>query len=269
MLRFQGASPSCDRRLPVMTERAPTSAPSTRSSREIPVGRPRWAFSKGVLVGAAIEVPAITAAVWVVAQLGVGDPEVGFFRMMWLTAVFAGIAALFTAGGIGRLAASVVMERGRKRAVMQAARAHAVAGAGLVLIAVIPHGNVPSVPSDWVAVAACGLIPGALCGATIGWVCSGVTPVGFSDVWSLAKRPAGGLKQLLDPRDLVKLGTALRTRTTNLFEGIFDPAPPPPSGVGSADGAGPGSLAKAGEPAKEPAPAPAAKPTNPDGANGA
>lgn len=213
-----------------MNKRPPMPRPTTRSSREIPVGRPRWAFSKGVLVGAAIEVPAITAAVWVIAQLGVGDPEVGFFRMMWLTAVFAGVAALFTAGGIGRLAASVVMERGRKRAVFQAARAHAIAGAGLVLIAVIPHGNVPSARLDWIWVAALGLIPGALCGATIGWVCSSVTPlVGFSDVWSLAKRPAGGLRQLLDPRDIVKLGTALRSRTTGLFEGIFEPAPPPPS----------------------------------------
>jgi hypothetical protein len=211
-----------------MKKRPPTPSASTRSSREIPVGRPRWAFSKGVLVGAAIEVPALSAMVWIVAQLGVGDPEVGFFRMMWLTAVFAGIAALFTAGGIGRLAASVVMERGRKRAVLAAARAHAVAGAGLILISVIPHGNVPHEPLDWVWLAACGLLPGAVCGATIGWVCSGVTPVGLSEVWSLAKRPAGGLKQLLDPRDLVKLGAALRTRTSNLFEGIFDPAPRPP-----------------------------------------
>jgi hypothetical protein len=211
-----------------MTKTPITPGASTRSSREIPIGRPRWAFSKGVLVGAAIEVPALSAVVWIVAQLGVGDPEVGFFRMMWLTAVFAGIAALFTAGGIGRLAASVAMERGRKRAVFAAARAHAIAGAGLILISVIPHGNVPHDPWDWVWLAASGIVPGALCGATIGWVCSGVTPLGFSEVWSLAKRPAGGLKMLLDPRDLVKLGAALRTRTTNLFDGIFDPAPPRP-----------------------------------------
>jgi hypothetical protein len=214
------------------------------------VGRPRWAFSKGVLVGAAIEVPALSAAVWLLAQYDIGDPTVGFFRMMWLTAVFAGIAALFTAGGIGRLAASVVMEHGRKRAVFAAARAHAMAGAGLIMIAVIPHGNVPLEPWGWVGLAACGLLPGALCGATIGWVCSGVTPVGFSEVWSLAKRPAGGLKQLLDPRDLVKLGSALRVRTSNLFEGIFDPAPKPP---------------KPGDAKPEPAPPaapPKAKPTD-------
>ena len=59
--------------------------------------------------------------VWVAQQLGAGDPEVGFLRIMWLTAIFAGVAALLTAGGIGRLAAHVVVERGRKRALFQAA----------------------------------------------------------------------------------------------------------------------------------------------------
>jgi hypothetical protein len=228
MLRFEGALPSWVWGTPVMTTDSSSQRATTRSSREIPVEKPRWAFSKGVLVGAAIEVPAVTVAVWLIAQAGIGNPDIGFFRMMWVTAVFTGIAALFTAGGIGRLAAQVVMERGRKRAVLQAARAHAIAGSGLVMIAVIPHGNVPGDPWEWAAVAAIGLVPGAACGAMIGWVCSGVTPVGLSDVWSLAKRPAGGVRQLLDPRDIVKLGNALRTRTSTLFEGIFEPAPPAP-----------------------------------------
>jgi hypothetical protein len=33
---------------------------------------------------------------------------------------------------------------------------------------------------------------------------------------------------MLSPGDLVRLGSALRTRTSTLFEGIFDPAPKPP-----------------------------------------
>jgi hypothetical protein len=207
----------------------PISAASTRSSREIPVEKPRWAFSKGVLVGAAIEVPAVSFAVWVAARWGIGDPEVGFLRIMWLTAIFAGIAALFTAGGIGRLAASVTAERGRKRALFQAARAHAIAGAGLTVIATIPHGSLPLEPTGWLALAAIGLVPGLACGLAIGFVCSSASPVGFADVWSLTvSRPSGALRQLLDPKDLVKLGTALRTRTTGIFEGIFDPAPKPP-----------------------------------------
>jgi len=206
-----------------------TPAASTRSSREIPVDKPRWAFSKGVLVGAAIEVPAISFAVWMAAQVGLGDPEVGFLRMMWLTAIFAGVTGLFTAGGVGRLAASVTVERGRKRAIYQAARAHAIAGAGLTFIAAIPHGGLPLDPEGWVLLGLIGLVPGAACGATIGFVCSTASPVGLADVWSLTvSRPSGALRQLLDPRDLVKLGSALRSRTTGFFEGIFDPAPPPP-----------------------------------------
>lgn len=210
-------------------EKQQTEAPSTRSSREIPGEKPRWAFSKGVLVGAAIEVPAVSFAVWVASRFDIGDPDVGFLRIMWLTAVFAGIAALFTAGGIGRLAASVTAERGRKRAMYQAARAHAIASAGLTVIATIPHGSLPMTPGGWAALAAIGIVPGLACGLAIGFVCSSVSSVGLADVWSLTvSKPSGALRQLMDPKDLVKLGSALRTRTTGLFEGIFDPAPKPP-----------------------------------------
>jgi hypothetical protein len=201
---------------------------SVRSSREIPVARPRWAFSKGFMVGALIEVPVFSLAVMVLADLGIGDPEVGYLRILWLTMVFIGLAATTTAGGIGRLAASVTVERGRKRAVYQAARAHAAAGAALMVIAVIPHGHLPAEHLDWIWIGAAGVLPGALCGAVIGFVCSSASPVGLVDVWTLAAKPTGAIRQLLDPRDLVKLGNALRTRTSTLFEGIFEPAAPPP-----------------------------------------
>jgi hypothetical protein len=48
-------------------------------------------------------------------------------------------------------------------------------------------------------------------------------------VWSLARRPSEALRSWLDPRELVRLGAAVRHRTTNLFEGMFDPAPLPPT----------------------------------------
>ncbi len=157
-------------------------------------------------------------------QLDIGNPGVGFLRIMWLTAIFAGIAAIFTAGGIGRLAAQVVVDKGRKRALFQAARAHAIAGAGLVVIATIPHGGLPLDRWGWVELAAIGLVPGAACGLVIGFVCSSASPVGLA-VWSLTvSRPSGAIRQLLDPRDIVKLGNALRTRTSTLFDGIFEPA---------------------------------------------
>jgi hypothetical protein len=225
---------------------AKTSNPSGRSSKEIPVAKPRWPFFKGMLTGAAIEVPLLAFTVWLLSQLEVGDPDAGFMRIMRLTTVFAGLAALFTAGGIGRLAAYASVEGGRRRAVIVAARAHAVASAGLVIIATIPHGHLPETTAGWIGLACAGLVPGAICGAIIGFVCGSLTPVNLAEVWSLAQRPSGALLQLLDPRDLVKLGAALRTRTTNLFEGIFDPAPaPPPDGT-----AAPASSST--EPAKPP-----------------
>lgn len=203
--------------------------PSSRSSREIPLGRPRWAFWKGLLTGVAIEIPLLAVTVWILCQLGLANPSAGFMRIMRLTTVFAGIAALFTAGGVGRLAAYASVEGGRRRAVIVAARAHAAAGIGLVIIATVPHGELPSDPWGWVAIGAAGLVPGAVCGAIIGFVCSGQSAV-IADVWSLATKPSEALRQLLDPKDLVKLGAALRTRTSTLFEGIFEPAPPPPPG---------------------------------------
>ena len=191
--------------------------------------KPRWGFWKGLLTGVAIEVPAITATVWMLAQLGFGNADVPVMRIMRLTTVFAGVAALFTAGGIGRLAAYASIDGGRRRAMFVAARAHAAASAGLVLIAAIPHGQLPARSVDWLAFPAGGLVAGAVCGLLIGVVCGGTAPVELADVWSLARKPSEALRSWLDPRELVRLGAAVRHRTTNLFEGMFDPAPPPPT----------------------------------------
>ena len=198
----------------------------------MPLPRPRWGFWKGMLAGVAIEIPALTGAVWALAQLGIGNAEVPVMRIMRLTTVFAGVAAIFTAGGVGRLAAYASSERsggGRRRAVFVAARAHAVASAGLVLIAALPHGQLPDRSLVWLAFPAAGAVVGAACGAVIGLVCSGPAPVDLADVWSLARLPSAALLSWLDPRELVRLGAAVRQRTSHLFEGMFDPAPPPPA----------------------------------------
>lgn len=187
-----------------------------------------------MLTGVAVEVPALTAAVWLLAQLGYGNPDVPFMRIMRLTTVFAGLAAVFTAGGIGRLAAYASIEGGRRRAVYVAVRAHAVASAGLVVIAAIPHGQLPGHSLDWLAFPAGGLVAGAACGALIGLMCGGAAPVELSDVWSLARRPSVALRGWLDPRELVRLGAAVRHHTSHLFEGMFDPAPPPPTSESTA-----------------------------------
>jgi len=210
-----------------MADRMPSAA-SPRASREIPVQKPRWAFWKGLLTGVALEIPVLAATVWVVARLGIGDARVDFMMAMRMTALFAGIAAVLTAGGIGRLAAYSFVERGRKRAIFAAMRAHAMASTGLVVIAAIPHGGIDFARWTWLGLPCAGLVAGALCGAVIGIVCTGAAPVGLADVWSLTRKPTDALRQLLSPADLVRLGNALRTRTSTLFEGIFEPAAPPP-----------------------------------------
>jgi hypothetical protein len=227
---------------------------SARSSGVLPVQKPRWAFWKGLATGAAIEIPLLAGTVWMLARLGIGNPDVELMQIVRLTAVFAGVAALLTAGGVGRVAADAIVDTGgdRRRAIFRAMRAHAAAGAGLVLIAAIPHGRLPEEPWHWLAFAGAGLLSGALAGTLIGFVCSSQVPiVQLADVWSLARKPRVALRTLLDPDDLVRLGSALRTRTTNLFEGIFDPAPPPPK---APPAAGTGAQAEPREPARaEPA----------------
>jgi hypothetical protein len=220
------------------------------SSRLSPAFPPRWAFFKGLLTGAVIEVPALATGVWLLARLGIGDPDVPFMRVLRLTALFAGIAAVLTAAGVGRLAAHASMgdpassrERrragGRRRAIWVGARAHAAASAGLLIIAAIPHGELPAAPLGWVAIALVGAGVGLVCGAILGVVCGGAAPVKIGDVMAAAiKRPSDALRQLLDPEDLLKLGAAVRQRTSQMFEGMFEPAqrPPPPETKPDASG---------------------------------
>lgn len=224
-------------------------APLPRAER-LPSAPAPWGFWKGLLTGAAIEIPALSVTVWLLARFGVGDPDVGFMQIMRLTTVFAGVAAVLTAAGVGRLAAHASGDGGRRRAVFVAARAHAVAGAGLAIIAAIPHGHVPATSLGFIPIAIAGMACGAMCGALIGAVCGGVAPLGFADVWSLAKKPSEALRYLLGPEDIVKLGSALRTRTTNLFEGIFEPGAKPPDASTPATTPPPPEPAKPGEPAK-------------------
>ena len=185
---------------------------------------------KGLFTGAVIEVPALACGVWLLARVGVGDRTLGFMRLMRMSAVFAGLAAAMTAAGIGRLAAhaSVEPNAGRRRAVIVAARAHAIASMALVVIAVIPNGHLPAPSLPWLLVPVIGALVGLPCGATIGLVCGGAAPIGFSDVVALARTPAAALRQLLDPEDLIKLGATVRHRTTQMFEGMFEPAERPP-----------------------------------------
>ena len=192
---------------------------------------PRWGFFKGLLTGAVIEVPALAVGVWLLGRVGIGDRHAPFMHLLRLSAVFAGFAAVITAAGIGRLAAYASIEKhgGRRRAMLVGARTHAAAGVALLLIAAIPHGHLPDPGAIWLWIPVIGLAIGAACGAVIGAVCGGAAPVRITDVMALAiKRPTDALRSLLDPEDLLKLGAAVRQRTTQVFTGIFEPAEPRP-----------------------------------------
>ena len=196
----------------------------------LPAVPPPWGFWKGLLTGAVIEVPALATGVWLLARFGASDPDVGFMRMVRLTAVFVGIAAVFTAAGVGRLAAHASVDKigGRRHAMFVAARAHAAASAGLIIIAAIPHGHLPAHRFAWLLLPIVGAAVGWLSGALIGIVCGGAAPVGIAEVMALARTPGHALRQLLDPEDLMKIGAAVRHRTQQMFGGMFDPAKPPP-----------------------------------------
>ncbi|HEY4056221.1 MAG TPA: hypothetical protein VGM39_06410 [Kofleriaceae bacterium] len=212
-----------------MADRSASAQTSEGRRAETPAIAPRWGFSRGFLTGLVVEIPAIAATVWVLARLGVGDGSAPFIYVARMTTLFAGLAALLTAGGIGRLAAYASVEGGRRRAMFVGARAHAAASAGLVLIAAIPLGDLPERPIGFLAILIAGAVTGVLCGALIGAVCGGAAPVAIADVISLAKRPTEALRHLLSPEEVVKLGRELRTRTHHLFEGIFEPAAKPPA----------------------------------------
>lgn len=191
----------------------------------------RWGFWKGLGAGAVVEIPAISGSVWLSGWL-IGRPAAPFANILRLTALFAGVAALLTAGGIGRLAAYSPISKsrgGRYRAALVAARAHAVASLALVFIAALPHRHLPAHIAGWLALFGIGALIGAGTGAAIGLICSGPAPVGIADVVALARKPGHALHELIDPEDLRHLGAALRDRTEQLLTGMFEPVQPPPA----------------------------------------
>jgi hypothetical protein len=205
-------------------------------STRLPTAPPRWGFFKGLLTGSVIEVPALAVGVWLLGRLGLTDPNADFMRIVRLTAVFAGIAAVLTAAGIGRRAAwaSIDAIGGRKHAIAVAARTHAAASAALLIIATIPNGHLPDHARGWIVIPIVGALIGAACGVVVGAVCGGAAPLHIADVVALARSPGHALSQLLDPKDLVKLGTRMRSKTKQVFQGMFDPAEkrPPDDGQG-------------------------------------
>src|SRR5262245_55919069 len=124
-----------------MLKRRPRPATTGIHSPIGPIRRP-WAFTKGVIAGAVLVVTVIAACVWVLGRMGYANPTLPILKAIRSTAVFAGAAAILTAGGVGRIAAQAAIDEpsSRKKPLVVAARAFAVAGAGLTVIAAIPQG---------------------------------------------------------------------------------------------------------------------------------
>ena len=73
-----------------------------------------------------------------------------------------------------------------------------------------------------------GALVGATCGLAIGVVCGGAAPINILDMLALARTPTAKLRHLLDPEDLVRIASLVRSRTTQVFHTMFDPAERPP-----------------------------------------
>jgi hypothetical protein len=121
-------------------------------------------------------IPLVAFAVWGAARVGIAHHHDGVIACLRMTVIFAGIAAVLTAGGVGRLAAEASATGGRPRAVLVGARAMAAGGAALTMIAAIPHGHLPMTPVGWIGLAVVGAIMGAGGGAVIGLACAGELP---------------------------------------------------------------------------------------------
>ena len=130
---------------------------------------PRWAFLKGSLLGFVFALPLTATTVWVLAHLGLGDPTT-YRRTLRFALVFAGIPAMLSAGGVGRVAARAAVARATgpiRRSVRAGALAFAPAGAGLVLLTALALGG-PASPAGWGFLALVGVGCGLVVGGVIG-----------------------------------------------------------------------------------------------------
>lgn len=160
---------------------------------ETRIDPPRWPFLRGVVAGVLVVIPVTALVVWVVAIVGAGH-ALPLVQVTRTAALFAGVAAVLTAGGIGRLAAEASATGGKTRGVWIGARTQAVASVGLVVIAALPQGELETV-SGWIVLAVVGALSGAAAGAVIGFACSAARPVALSDVVALARWPQEAIRR--------------------------------------------------------------------------
>ncbi|HWM88543.1 MAG TPA: hypothetical protein VNO33_21960 [Kofleriaceae bacterium] len=153
-----------------VTADTPSARPATATD---PPTRPH-AFLKGATLGLILLIPLTALAVLLLGRLGIGDPEASYTTIIAFVAMFAGLPAMITAGGIGRAAASALVRpaRGGPSASMRVAAIYsAITAVGLVLLTVVPLGEVPTEIGRWLWIIAIGGAAGALGGVVLGmWI---------------------------------------------------------------------------------------------------
>lgn len=160
----------------------PTDAGGERSRERLPTARRHDrirrppGFAKGAAVGILALIPAVAATVWAAGSLADFGARPSMIEALRLTALFAGLPAVVTAGGVGRLAGQASLDGGRPRAMWVAARALAFAGGALMVIAAIANQVVPWTPAGWLALIGAGAVAGALAGLGVGLACGGPMP---------------------------------------------------------------------------------------------
>jgi hypothetical protein len=163
-------------------EEAPAPAPAPRRRRAVTavsqIARraiPRGAFVRGAMIGLVVGLPAIAGIAFLLSFLEIGgDPTAPFARVIAFASVFAGIPALISAGGIGRLvarASAANPQRPVAAAIFAAVLPFAAVGAGLAILTIVPLGAIPATPADWAMTAGAGAVAGIVAGAILGmWI---------------------------------------------------------------------------------------------------
>jgi hypothetical protein len=118
----------------------------------------------------------ISLAVYGVGAAGVSEMSPDVIPTLRLVVIFAGLPAIVTAGGVGRLAAVASLAGGRPRAMWVAARAMVFGGAALAVIGAIPAEVIPTSRPAWALLGLAGGVAGAIAGAGIGLACGGPVP---------------------------------------------------------------------------------------------
>jgi hypothetical protein len=138
---------------------------------------PRGAFLKGALLGCVIGIPLFAALTYALTLVGMRAVPYSLEHVFFIVAALGGLPLILSAGGVGRLAARASISPRRRPmlgGVFAAARALAVAGLGVVLIALTAVGGFPLSQREWALAAGAGVLGGVVLGSLVGaWAASG------------------------------------------------------------------------------------------------